>query len=258
MTRSAALPDDLRDTPVPAHVAIIMDGNGRWARERGLPRVAGHREGAESVRDVVRACRQIGVRALTLFAFSAQNWQRPDDEVQALMELLGRYVIEERGEIMDNGIRLTAIGEVERLPGFVRQPLAMLMDDSAKNSEMALCLALSYGAREDLVRAVRDLAQQVVDGKRAIEQIDEQLISSALWTHELPPLDLLIRTSGELRISNFLLWELAYSELYFTDVSWPDFRRAHLFDALRAYHQRERRFGRTSSQLSDDSSKTDE
>jgi len=233
---------------LPRHVAIIMDGNGRWAAQRGLPRIEGHREGARSVRDIVRAAREVGLEALTLFAFSEQNWDRPHDEVEALMELLCRYVLEERGEIMDNEIRLTAAGMVERLPSFVRQPLDRLIEDSAANDKMDLCLALSYGSREDIVCAAQRLAREVQAGRISPEQIDEPALESALATAGLPPVDLLIRTSGELRLSNFLLWEVAYAELLFTPVSWPDFRRDQLFAALAAFQQRERRFGRLPSQ----------
>ncbi|MBI4512032.1 MAG: di-trans,poly-cis-decaprenylcistransferase [Deltaproteobacteria bacterium] len=229
----------------PRHVAIIMDGNGRWANTRGLPRVEGHRKGAESVRDVVRAARQVGIECLTLYAFSSQNWQRPLDEVEALMQLLREYLLEERQEIMENDIRLIAIGHIERLPAIVREPLDALIRDSSQNKSMTLCLALSYGAREALV----DAARAAIRSRIPPEALTESTISSYLPTRDLPPLDLLIRTSGEQRISNFLLWEAAYAELYFTDTLWPDFRRGELYTALEAYAGRERRFGLTSEQL---------
>lgn len=234
---------------LPRHVAIIMDGNGRWARGRGEPRIEGHREGAKSVREVVRAAREIGVSALTLFAFSEQNWDRPPDEVDALMELLFKYVLEERDEIMQNGIRLTAIGELSRLPTFVRQPLFALIDDSKDNGGMILCLALSYGGREDLVRAARTVAEEVRADRLDPEEINEVVLESRLSTRLLPPLDLLIRTSGEHRLSNFLLWQAAYAELYFTPLMWPEFRRDALVQAIDAYQHRERRFGLTSEQI---------
>lgn len=224
-----------------------MDGNGRWAKAKGLPRVEGHRKGAESVRDVTRAARQIGLEALTLYAFSSQNWQRPPDEVKALMQLLRDYLIDERPEIMDNGIQLTAIGQIDRLPPMVREPLGALMADSANNKDMILCLALSYGGREAIV----DAARAAIRAGVAADALDEAKLASFLPTHHMPPLDLLVRTSGEQRISNFLLWESAYAELYFTDTLWPDFRRAELFAALESYAGRERRFGLTSEQLSD-------
>lgn len=222
-----------------------MDGNGRWATRRGLPRVEGHRQGAESVRDVVRAARQFGIEGLTLYAFSAQNWKRPPGEVQALMELLRDYLLEERAEIMDNDIRLCAIGKIDRLPTFVREPLDALIRDSALNKTMRLCLALSYGGRDSIVDAARAAMMSGI----APHQLSESLLGSFLATNEMPELDLLIRTSGERRLSDFLLWESAYAELYFTDTLWPDFRRGDLLSALEAYAQRERRFGMTSEQV---------
>ena len=234
---------------LPRHIGIIMDGNGRWARQRGQPRIAGHREGAKSVKEVVRAARRMGISALTLFAFSEQNWDRPPDEVEALMELLYRYVLEEHDEIMDNGIRLTAIGDLDRLPAFVREALFSLIKESEANQEMTLCLALSYGGREDILQATRRLAEEVRSGRIDPAEINEVLLENRLCTAGLPPLDLMIRTSGELRISNFLLWQLAYAELYFTPTMWPDFRTASLEEALRSYVNRERRFGMTSDQL---------
>jgi undecaprenyl diphosphate synthase len=229
--------------PLPRHVAIIMDGNGRWARRRSLPRIEGHRKGADTVRDITRACRQLGVKALTLYAFSAQNWSRPVDEVRRLMELLRDYVIEERAEIMDHGIRLMTIGDRRRLPDFVRQPLEALMRDSAHHRDMTLCLALSYGGRESIVEAARTLAASVQAGALSIEDIDISAVGEHLATRSLPELDLVIRTSGEQRISNFLLWEAAYAELYFTETLWPDFSRGELSSALASFGRRERRFG---------------
>jgi undecaprenyl diphosphate synthase len=234
---------------LPRHIAIIMDGNGRWARSQEQSRIFGHREGAKSVRVVVRAAREIGVPALTLFAFSEQNWDRPPDEVDALMELLYKYVLEERDEILQNDIRLTAIGEMDRLPAFVRDPLFALMQESSENKSMILCLALSYGGREDIVHAARKLAQEVRSGRIDPEEINEVTLEARLSTGIMPPLDLLIRTSGEYRLSNFLLWQAAYAELYFTPVMWPEFRREHLLAAIASYHGRERRFGLTSEQL---------
>lgn len=238
----------IHNSELPRHIGIIMDGNGRWACRRGLARIAGHREGAESVRDVVRAARELGVEALTLYAFSEQNWERPAEEVQALMELLHQYLLEEHDEIMDNGIRLRAIGDLERLPEFVREPLFALVEESRANTDMTLCLALSYGGREDILRATRRLAEDVRRGRIDPEEINEVLFEARLDSACLPPLDLMIRTSGELRISNFLLWQAAYAELYFTDAMWPEFRRANLLQALEAYRQRERRFGRVPAQ----------
>ncbi|MBK6848539.1 MAG: di-trans,poly-cis-decaprenylcistransferase [Proteobacteria bacterium] len=244
---SAALAIDVH--ALPRHVAIIMDGNGRWARQRGLPRIEGHRKGAESVREVVRAARAIGIPVLTLFAFSEQNWDRPRDEVDALMELLYRYVLDEREEILGNDIRLAAVGELERLPLLVREALGVLMKLSSARQSMVLCLALSYGGREDLARATRSIAERVRQGTLQPEQIDEALVGSYLATAGLPPVDLLIRTSGEMRLSNFLLWELAYAELLFTSTMWPDFRKPDLLAAVAEFQSRERRYGRTSAQL---------
>jgi undecaprenyl diphosphate synthase len=246
MTAEASPSAGLR---LPRHVAIIMDGNGRWAQRRGLPRIAGHREGADSVRDVVRAARQVGLEAITLYAFSAQNWGRPAEEVAGLMELLRDYLVEERPEIMDNGIRLRAIGEIGRLPPMVRAPLDALVADSAGNRDMVLTLALSYGGRESIVAAARRAAELIAAGDLDQAGLDEDGFAGLLPTCGLPPLDLVVRTSGELRISNFLLWEAAYAELYFTDALWPDFRRGDLHAALEAYAARERRFGLTGSQI---------
>ena len=236
-------------TKLPRHVAIIMDGNGRWAQQHGLPRVEGHQQGAKAVREVVRAALETGLRALTLYAFSAQNWQRPVEEVATLMQLLRDYVIEERDEIMENDIRLIAIGEVDRLPPFAKEPLDALMRDSAGHRGMTLCLALSYGGRESITAAARAMAQAVADGTMTPDQITEDKLTSSLQTAGLPQLDLLVRTSGEERLSNFLLWEAAYAELYFTDTYWPAFGKAELYLALESYRGRERRFGRTREQI---------
>jgi undecaprenyl diphosphate synthase len=239
---------------LPRHVGIIMDGNGRWAQQRNRPRIEGHRAGADSVRDVVRASRELGIEALTLYAFSSQNWARPVDEVAALMELLRDFLRDERAEILDNGIRLEALGEVERLPALVRDPLAELCQASAANTQMVLTLALSYGGRESIARAARAAAEDVAAGVVAAAELDADRFGSYLPTAHLPPLDLLIRTSGEQRVSNFMLWELAYAELVFVDVLWPEFRRQHLYQCFESYAARERRFGLTSAQLADSDS----
>jgi undecaprenyl diphosphate synthase len=214
-----------------------------------MPRLAGHREGAESVRDVVRAARQIGLEAITLYAFSSQNWARPVEEVAGLMDLLRDYLIGERPEILENDIRLRAIGEVDRLPDRVREPLSALIADSADNRSMVLTLALSYGGRESITRAARRAMQLAIAGQVDPASLDEEQFGQLLPTGDLPPLELVIRTSGELRISNFLLWEAAYAELYFSSAMWPDFRRQDLYAALDAYAGRERRFGLTGSQI---------
>ena len=235
---------------VPRSVAIIMDGNGRWAQSRGLPRAQGHEQGAESVRDITRACRELGVQSLTLYSFSTENWKRPPDEVQTLMQLLKRYLLSERNELLDNGIRLNAIGQVGRLPVFVRKPLqALIRETDRPGVKMTLNLALSYGSRAEITDACQAIARKVAAGQLRVDHIDEALFSSHLYTAGQRDPDLLIRTSGELRISNFLLWQLAYAEIYVTDVPWPDFRRPQLEEAFRIYGSRERRFGKTSDQV---------
>ncbi len=247
-----ATPSMTEPRNLPRHVGIIMDGNGRWAQRQGRPRLEGHRAGADSVRDITRASRQLGIEALTLYAFSSQNWQRPVDEVTGLMQLLREFLIDERSEILDNAIRLEAIGDVERLPPIVKEPLDELRAASAHHRGMTLTLALSYGGRESIARAVRDAVRDAVAGKLAPDDVDVERFASYLPTSQLPPVDLLIRTSGEQRISNFMLWEIAYAELVFIDVQWPDFRREHLQTCLDQYAARERRFGLTSAQLASD------
>ena len=217
------------------HVAIIMDGNGRWAQQKGLPRLEGHRRGARSVREVVRACRELGLSALTLYAFSEQNWERPLEEVQGLMQLLHDYVIDERSEILENGIRLQAIGNISRLPEYVRNPLSSLIEESAHNRKMVLSLALSYGGRESLADAMQKLAQDVAAGVLDETALDEKALSARLKTAGLPKVDLMIRTSGEQRTSNFLLWESTGAQFYATSVLWPDFGKAELLAALSVY-----------------------
>lgn len=234
---------------IPRHIAIIMDGNGRWAQARGLDRVKGHEEGAVSVREITRACREKGVEALTLYSFSTENWKRPADEVTALMRLLERYLGEERREILDNGIKLQAIGQLDRLPLYVRLPLRALMEESRRNTGMVLSLALSYGGRAEIVEAAKALAKKAKAGRLDPDKIDDAVFANHLATAGLPDPDLLIRTSGELRVSNFLLWQIAYAEIYVTDVAWPDFRRPQLDEALAAYRGRERRMGLTGAQL---------
>ncbi|HEY5934815.1 MAG TPA: polyprenyl diphosphate synthase [Kofleriaceae bacterium] len=237
---------------LPRHVGIIMDGNGRWAQSHGRPRLDGHRAGAESVRDITRAARQLGIEALTLYAFSSQNWARPVEEVTGLMQLLRDFLIDERAEILENAIRLEAIGDIERLPPLVKEPLDELRGVSAGNTGMTLTLALSYGGRESIARAVRAAVTDAIAGTLRPEDLDVDRFTGYLPTAALPPLDLLIRTSGEQRISNFMLWEIAYAELIFVDVQWPEFRREHLHRCLEEYAARERRFGLTSAQLASD------
>ncbi len=241
-----------KPTSLPRHLGIIMAGNGRWAQRHGKPRLEGHRAGAESVRDITRASRELGLEALTLYAFSSQNWQRPIDEVAGLMQLLREFLIDERSEILDNRIRLEAIGDIERLPATVKSPLDDLRAASAHHEGMTLTLALSYGGRESIARAARSLAFDVAAGKIAPDSIDCDCFGSYMPTSRLPPVDLLVRTSGEQRISDFMLWEIAYAELMFIDVQWPEFRREHLYACLEQYAARERRFGLTSEQLASD------
>jgi len=234
---------------IPTHIAIIMDGNGRWAKRRGLPRVAGHREGVKSVRDVVEACAQLGVKYLTLFAFSTENWRRPRQEVDTLMKLLIRTLRTETENLHKNDIKLMAIGDIESLPVEVQKELKEAIEKTKNNKRMILNLALSYSGRWEIIEAVRDIARDVKDGKIKVEDINDKLFSRYLRTAGIPDPDLLIRTSGEYRISNFLLWQIAYTELYICDCLWPDFRRKHLYEAIRDYQKRERRFGMTSEQI---------
>lgn len=242
------LPADLPER-LPAHLAIIMDGNGRWAQARGLQRVDGHRQGAESVRTITRACRRWGIRHLTLYAFSEQNWERPEDEVAALMELLADYVRDERDEIMDNGIRLDAVGALDKLPAPALQGLNALRDESRANKGMTLCLALSYGGREEIVDAARRACELAKMGELDPDSLDVESFRGFLSRPDIPDPDLVIRTSGEFRVSNFLLWQIAYAEFHITDTLWPEFGQEHLLEALKAYASRERRFGKTGEQI---------
>jgi undecaprenyl diphosphate synthase len=224
-------------------VAIIMDGNGRWAKRRHLPRVEGHRNGVESVRAVVRAAGEAGVKYLTLYAFSVENWSRPKDEVDTLMKYLARFLKGEIGELTRNNVRLEAIGQIYRLPEFVQHQLARTRAALAKNNGLTLILALSYGGRTEIVEAMRSIAQKVREGRLEPAEINEQSVSQHLYTAHYPDPDLLIRTSGEMRISNFLLWQISYAELVVTPTLWPDFRKPQFYEALEEYTRRHRRFG---------------
>ncbi len=228
---------------IPRHIAIIMDGNGRWAAERGLPRREGHRAGAESVREISDACIELGVEFLTLYAFSSENWNRPAHEVCALMELLDRFLVEKAKDLRKKNIRLLAIGQIERLPEKTRKLLASIIAETANNTALTLVLALSYGAREEITAAARSLAADAAAGKIQTADIDTQLFASRLNTAGMPDPDLLVRTSGEMRISNFLLWQISYAEIVIVKKFWPDFRRNDLIQAVREYEQRHRRFG---------------
>jgi undecaprenyl diphosphate synthase len=229
---------------VPGHVAIIMDGNGRWAGKRGLPREEGHRAGAGPVREILKAAHAMGIRYLTLYTFSSENWFRSASEVDSLFSLLVHYLDQETEELLRSGVRFQAVGDLERLPTFTREALAGATEATAQNSDITLTLALSYGARDELVEAARRLAVKVADNKLSPKDITEPLFQDELWTAHLPDVDLLIRTGGEKRISNFLLWRLVYAELYFTDTLWPDFHKADLEAAVEDFRRRNRRFGR--------------
>jgi undecaprenyl diphosphate synthase len=234
---------DQAKATAPTHVAIIKDGNGRWAKARHLPRVEGHRNGVESVRAIVRAAGEVGVKYLTLYAFSVENWNRPKDEVDTLMKYLARFLKNEIGELNKNNVRLEAIGQIYRLPEFVQTQLKKTKAALAKNNGLTLILALSYGARTEIIEAVRSIGDKIKEGKLDPAEINERLISEHLYTANYPDPDLLIRTSGEMRISNFLLWQISYAELVVTPTLWPDFRKAQFFAALEEYTRRHRRFG---------------
>ena len=235
---------DLDPAKLPSHVAIIMDGNGRWAKKRLLSRIKGHERGSETVRAIVRACRKIGISYLTLYAFSTENWQRPRSEVAALMTLLKKFLESEQKEMLDNNIRLYAIGQTERLPKNVRQVLYKAMTLTKKNDGMILNLALSYGGRAEIVKMVKEIAIKAKDDSISPDAITPEIISEHLYTSEIPDPDLLIRTSGEMRISNFLLWQIAYTEIYVTDTLWPDFGKDEFVRILQDYQLRERRYGK--------------
>jgi undecaprenyl diphosphate synthase len=235
---------------VPQHVAIIMDGNGRWAKQQGENRVFGHHEGVNSVREVVEACAEVGVKYLTLYAFSTENWNRPKDEVDALMELLVATISLETPNLNKNGVKLQAIGDIESLPKSCQEELQESINITAHNSKVTLILALSYSSKWEITNSVKQLAKDVQAGKLKAEDITSKMIEQNLTTKNYPDPELMIRTSGEHRISNFLLWQLAYAEFYFTEVLWPDFRKQEFFKAILSYQNRERRFGLTSEQLS--------
>lgn len=234
---------------VPKHIAIIMDGNGRWAKGKGMQRVFGHKNALTAVREAVAAATEIGTKYITLYAFSTENWNRPKLEVEALMTLLVTSLKKELPGFQENGIKINSIGATEQLPKKAQKVLSEVIDATKNNTKITLTFALSYGAREEIVNAIKNISQKVVNKELAIEKIDEKIINNHLYTVNLPDVDLMIRTSGEQRISNFLLWQMAYAELYFTQVLWPDFRKEHLFKAIIDYQNRERRFGKTSEQI---------
>lgn len=236
-------------TRLPQHIAIIMDGNGRWATQRGQERIFGHEHGVESVRDTVKAAAEIGIPYLTFFAFSTENWCRPHKEVETLMDLLVQAIQNETDELNENGVRLHAIGDLDSLPEKCRATLEKAMETTSQNTRLHVSVALSYSARWEIVNAAQKIAEKVADRSINPDQVDEELFSGMLETSNVPDPDLLIRTSGELRVSNFLLWQLAYAELYFTPVYWPDFRKQHFFQAIIDYQRRERRFGKIKSEV---------
>lgn len=235
---------------IPKHIAIIMDGNGRWAKKKGFFRAVGHENGSKAVREVVESCAEIGVKYLTLYAFSTENWNRPKLEIDTLMKLLVNSLKKEIKTLQDNNIQLNAIGNLQSLPEKARTELLEVIEKTKSNSHMTLTLALSYGSREELVKTIQEISIKVKNGVISPHLINESVINEHLYTKNLPDVDLLIRTSGEQRISNFLLWQIAYAELYFTEILWPDFKKADLFEAIFNYQKRERRFGKTSEQLS--------
>ncbi|MDK2773041.1 MAG: isoprenyl transferase [Flavobacterium sp.] len=242
--------EQINTDKLPKHLAIIMDGNGRWAKQKGFLRTIGHESGTKSVKTTVETCAKLGIENLTLYAFSTENWNRPKLEVDTLMKLLISSLKKELKTLNKNNIRLNAIGNLTNLPVKVQAELQEVIQKTSENTRMTLTLALSYGAREELVQAVKKISDKVKNNIISTDTIDETIINQHLYTHDLPDVDLVIRTSGEHRISNFLLWQIAYAEFYFTEVLWPDFNEANLYEAIISYQNRERRFGKTSEQLS--------
>jgi undecaprenyl diphosphate synthase len=236
---------------VPKHVAIIMDGNGRWAKSKGMSRVFGHKNALTAVRESVKAASQINIEAITLYAFSTENWNRPKFEIDALMSLLINSLKKELPDFQKNGVKVNAIGGLQSLPRNAQKVLTDVIFQTRTNTKITLTFALSYGSREEIVNAIKNISKKVVNKELDLEKIDENTINNHLYTFNLPNVDLMIRTSGEQRISNFLLWQMAYAELYFTDILWPDFRQEHFYEAIIEYQNRERRFGKTSEQLTE-------
>ncbi|MFL9830419.1 isoprenyl transferase [Flavobacterium sp. ARAG 55.4] len=241
--------DTIDKSNLPQHLAIIMDGNGRWAKKQGLLRTIGHENGTKSVRVTIESCIKLGIKNLTLYAFSTENWNRPKLEVKTLMKILINSLQKEFITFQENGIKLNAIGNLDMMPKSAQKELLEVIEKTKNNSRMTLTLALSYGSREEIVNAVKRISDKVKNNIISIDSIDDSIINEHLYTQNLPDVDLLIRTSGEHRISNFLLWQIAYAELFFSEVMWPDFREEHLYEALSSYQKRERRFGKTSEQI---------
>ncbi len=246
------LKDKIDKEKLPRHIAVIMDGNGRWARKRGSHRIFGHQNAITAVRQTIEGAGELGVEYLTLYAFSKENWCRPQEEIDALMELMVSSIDSETGTLIENNVRLLVIGDMESLPQVIVDKLIDVIDRTSKNTGLTLIVALSYGARWEIARAARLVAEDVSSGKLGKEEIDEELFKRYLTTSDIPDPELLIRTSGEYRLSNFLLWQLAYAEMYFTPTLWPDFRKEHLYSAILDFQKRERRFGKTSEQLNCD------
>lgn len=244
------LPIDLLSRPLPHHVAVIMDGNGRWAQQRGLPRIAGHRQGARTLKELLRCCKDWGIAVLTVYAFSTENWQRPIQEVEFLLKLFERLLHRELTEMRREGVKITFVGDLTILPTALQIEINRAMTETEQNDTVHLNVALNYGSRAELVNACRQLAEQVQYGLIKLDEINEANIERSLYTADLPHPDLLIRTSGELRLSNYLLWQLAYTELYFTETLWPDFDRAAFHHALQQFQQRDRRYGKLATALS--------
>ena len=252
--RSSALDEQAQESlkksgEIPKHIAIIMDGNGRWAKKRGLPRVAGHKRGVDTVKEIVEACSQVGVKYLTLYTFSTENWKRPKDEVSTLMRLLLKSLRDRVNELNENDVRLTTIGNIDALPLEVQKQLKSDIERTKNNKKMVLNLALSYSGRWEILEAIKQIADSSVRGKIKSDEIDEKLVSSFLTTKDIPDPDLVIRTSGEFRVSNFLLWQIAYSEFIITETLWPDFSKFDLYDTIKIFQKRERRFGKVSEQI---------
>ena len=234
---------------IPKHVAVIMDGNGRWAKGKGMNRIFGHKNALTAVRETIEAAAELGTEAITLYAFSTENWNRPKIEVNALMSLLISSLNKESITFKENDVRVNAIGNIKNLPDSAQKTLKQVIKETQNNKKIVLTLALSYGAREEIINTIKNISKKVVNNDLTIEEIDEKIINNHLYTFNLPDVDLMIRTSGEKRISNFLLWQMAYAELYFTNILWPDFRKEHFYDAIIEYQNRERRFGKTSDQI---------
>ena len=242
-TKTQVSKEQILKAPLPQHIAIILDGNGRWAKKRGLPRTAGHQEGAMNVREITKLCGKLGVKALTVYAFSTENWKRPEEEVKFLMKLPLKFFDEFAPELIENDIRLKVIGNTEDLPTELQEKIRELSHQTKDNQTMTLTIALNYGSQDEIKQAVQQIAKEVKAGELKVEEITEDVIENHLMTHDLPPLDLMIRTSGEQRISKYLLWQLAYAELFFTSVAWPDFKENQLYEAIYDYQKRNRRFG---------------